>query len=126
MLLPVYDGATATVSAKPVAGDDNAMTITVESAGQLCATGTARLHDAAPALPDLADFPTAPLPENRPPASPESLPTGGMLGTYELCLDEKTMAGYLADVRETLPLYGDTGLIHPGPLDSRGQRYPVF
>ena len=122
LLLPVYDGATATVSAKPVAGDDNAMTITVENAGQLCATGTARLHDTAPAVPDLADFPTTPLPGSRPPASPKSLPMGGMLGTYELCLDEKLMSGYLADVRETLPLYSDAGLIHPGMISRFGNR----
>jgi len=122
LLLPVYDGATATVSARPIDGEDNAMAITVESAGQLCAEGTARLPDETPTAPDLADFPAAPLPASRPPASPESLPAGGLMGTYELRLDEKLMAGYLGDVRETLPLYADAGLIHPGMISRFGNR----
>ncbi len=122
LALPVYDGATATVSAKPVPGEDNAMAITVESAGQLCAEGTARLADTAPQAPDLSDFPVAALPDSRPPASPESMPIGEMMGTYELCLDEELMSGYLADVRETLPLYSDAGLIHPGMLCRFGNR----
>ena len=114
LMLPVYDGAIATVTAEEVPGEDDAMTITVESAGQLCAQGTARLSKTAPVAPDLADFPTAPLPPERPPASPETLPKGALLGTHEMTITPDFAADYLRDVRETQPLYADQGLIHPG------------
>ena len=116
LMLPVYDGATATVTAQDIPGEDNAMTITVESAGQLCAQGTARLAAAAPVAPDLAGFPTAPLPQDRPPASPETLPKGDLLGTHEMAVGADFAVQYLADVRETLPLYAEQNLVHPGVI----------
>ena len=114
IMLPVYDGAIATVRSEDIPGEDDAMTITVESAGQLCAQGTARLHGAAPSAPELADFSTSPLPVERPPATPETLPKGALLGTHEMAITADFAAEYLRDVRETLPLYADQGLIHPG------------
>ena len=116
LIKPVYEGAMANISAQPIAGQTDAMTITVESAGQVCATGTARLPGAAPTAPDLADFPIAPLPGERPPASPESLPVGALLGTYETHCSAEVETAYQADVREDLPLYAAEGLIHPGHL----------
>lgn len=71
LLKPVYDGALATITTEAVPGEDNAMTIKVESAGQLCAQGTARLPDAAPVAADLADFPSAPCPPNGPRPRPK-------------------------------------------------------
>jgi hypothetical protein len=114
LMLPVYDGAMATVRSEDIPGEGDAMTITVESAGQLCAQGTARLRDTAPSTPELADFPTAPLPGARPPATPETLPKGALLGTHEMAITTDFAADYLRDVRETLPLYADQSLIHPG------------
>ena len=114
LTLPVYDGAIATVRSEDIPGEDDAMTITVESAGQLCAQGTARRHGGAPSAPELADFSTSPLPVERPPATPETLPKGALLGTHEMAITADFTAEYLRDVRETLPLYADQGLIHPG------------
>jgi acyl dehydratase len=120
LLKPVYDGALATITTEAIPGEDNAMTIRVESAGQLCAQGTARLPDAAPVAADLADFPLRPLPAERPPASPETLPKDALLGTYEMEITADFVAGYLRDVRETLPLYGAQGLVHPGVISRFG------
>ena len=92
------------------------MAISVESAGQICAQGTARLPTVAPQPPDLADFPVAALPDERPPASAASLPIGAMLGTYTKHCGAEIETAYQADVREDLPLYATNSLIHPGHL----------
>ncbi len=116
LIKPVYEGATATISVQPIEDEAEAMAITVKSAGQICATGTARLPGAAPKAPDLADFPLTALPDNRPPASPAALPIGAMLGTYSKLCEAEAEAAYQADVREDLPLYAAESLIHPGHL----------
>ncbi len=116
LMKPVYEGATATVSVQAIAGEAEAMAITVESAGQICAQGSVRLPGAAPTAPDLADFPITALPAERPPASPASLPAGAMLGTYTSHCSAEIETAYQADVREDLPLYADQHLIHPGHL----------
>ncbi len=113
---PVYEGAIATISAQPVAGEVEAMAISVESAGQICAQGTARLPDSIPNAPDLTDFPIAALPGERPPASPVSLPIDAMLGTYTRHCSAEMETAYQADVREELPLYKEERIIHPGHL----------
>ncbi len=116
LIKPVYDGAIATVSVEAVAGEAEAMAITVESAGQICATGTARLPGTAREAPDLADFPLTALPDDRPPASPASLPIGAMLGTYTRHCSAEMETQYQADVREDLPLYRSESIIHPGHI----------
>jgi acyl dehydratase len=116
LIKPVYEGATATISVQAIAGEEEAMAITVESAGQICAAGTARLPGTAPDAPDLADFPIAALPDDRPPASPASLPIGAMLGTYTRHCSAEIETDYQADVREDLPLYAAERIIHPGHL----------
>ncbi|MET0579071.1 MAG: hypothetical protein ABW122_10465, partial [Ilumatobacteraceae bacterium] len=47
--------------------------------------------------------------------SPATLAPGTVLGTINEVFDAAATAGYLADVRETLPLYAE-GLAHPGWL----------
>ncbi len=116
LIKPVYEGAIATISAQAIDGDADAMAITVESAGQICATGTARLPGTAPKAPDLADFPVVDLPVERPPAAPASLPIGAMLGTYTRHCSAEIETAYQADVREDLPLYEAEKIIHPGHL----------
>ncbi|MDE0943348.1 MAG: hypothetical protein OSB58_13080 [Alphaproteobacteria bacterium] len=113
---PVYEGAMATISAEAIPHQPDAMAISVVSAGQLCAEGTVSLPAIDAAAPDLADYGTAPLPDDRLPASPNSLPEGALLGTYEVNCDGAKEIAYQADVREDLPLYADEKLIHPGHL----------
>ncbi len=114
LIKPVYDGAIATVKATFVDAEQSSMKIKVESAGQLCAEGLARLPSTTPKEPKLDQFSNAPLPKERPPASPNSLPVGTLLGTYSMTIPEHFAAEYLHNVRETLPIYGEKCLVHPG------------
>ena len=114
LIKPVYDGAIATVKATFVDAEQISMKIKVESAGQLCAEGTAQIYRAAPEEPNLDQFSNAPLPRERPPASPKSLPVGALLGTYSMTVPEHFAADYLHNVRETLPVYREKRLVHPG------------
>jgi hypothetical protein len=57
----------------------------------------------------------APLPpEVRPPADERSLAEGTLLGIRPFPISAEYAAQYLADVRETNPLYADENLAHPG------------
>jgi hypothetical protein len=110
---PVYDGETAEVVGRE---DGDAIAIEVRSGGRCCATGLAQLPAAAPDAPALDRFPFAspPAMENRPVASPATLPVGACLGSIPLEASAELAAGYLSDVRETDALYGREGLVHPG------------
>jgi hypothetical protein len=105
---PVYDGHLVTVSG---ARDGDDLVLAVDDAGTSCATGRAGRR------PRPADRPApaaAELPPDPPPASPEALPPGTVLGTVGDRFDAAAHAAYLADVRETLPLYAAEGIAHPG------------
>jgi hypothetical protein len=58
------------------------------------------------------------VPEQLETASPEVFASfeDGVLGTLEYGFEEEPAAQYLADVRETLPLYRDEAIAHPGWL----------
>ncbi len=119
LLKPVYDGDEVTVNA---ALDDDGMAIEVVSEGLLCAAGRAELPAAANSVPAIEDYALAPrpAPEARPPASFESIVVGQALGTVHLRFDPAAASGYLDDVRESLPLFGEEELMHPGWLSRRG------
>ncbi|MDX2205878.1 MAG: hypothetical protein NW223_24220 [Hyphomicrobiaceae bacterium] len=111
---PVYDGRRATVEAT---GSAAGLEITVTSEGLLCAAATASLPDAPPAHALPADVPPPPpAPAERAPASPDSLRPGRLLGIHPEVIDAQRLARYLADVRETEPLYAREGIVHPGLL----------
>lgn len=111
-LKPVYEGETVTVRAE--AGADGGLEIVAESRGETCGQAAARLPEAAPSAPAPTDFPHRPLPTEKPPASPESLLPGRLLGSYDCVQDAQAAAAYLANVREDLALYAEAGLLHPG------------
>lgn len=118
---PVYDGDTVEVIAEPIerTGDDvTALDLTLfDSAGLGCAVGVALA--AAPEAPPAVDFiPEAPLAQKPPPASPEVFASfaDGVLGTLEYGFHADAAETYLADVRETLPLYREQAVAHPGWL----------
>ena len=114
LLKPVYDGETATVTAKETA---DGLALQVTSRGMLCATGTAALPDAAGPVPALDLFPPPPPPpDDRPPADEASLAVGTLLGIRPLPVTPDFAAGYLRDVRETDPLYAREGLVHPATI----------
>ena len=105
---PVYDGREVTVSGT-WDGDD--LDLIVADGTTTCASG--RAGRPAPTTTG-AEPPAAPLPADPPPASPEALRPGTVLGTVTDRFDVAAHASYLADVRESLPLYAAEGIAHPG------------
>jgi acyl dehydratase len=112
-LKPVYDGETAVVTSSETA---DGLAIEVASRGELCATGHAALTRTKP--PRLSDFEAVAAgdPAARPPADETTLREGTPLGIRPLRLTPEGIAQYVADVRETDPLYLREGLSHPGLL----------
>ena len=112
---PVYDGEFAEVAGRE---EDGAIRIDVTSGDRECASGWARMPDAAPAAPDVRAFPPARIPdqESRPPASPETLKVGALLGTATLDASAAFVETYLRDVSESDALYAREKLVHPGTV----------
>jgi hypothetical protein len=110
---PVYDGETATVTA----GEDAAgLEIIVESHGERCATGRAALPATPAAAPALASFQKVSQRAERPPADETSLAVGIWLGLDPYPITPELAAQHRADLRESLPLYAEEGLIHPATI----------
>jgi acyl dehydratase len=110
---PVYDGEIAEVSGEQQGG---ALSIEVHSRGELCATGSASLPTAAPAV-SLADFTEVAAVAERKPVNASSYEIGKWLGTQPRNWAGDAAKDYLADVRETDPIYTREGLGHPGMLE---------
>ncbi|MEA2884774.1 MAG: hypothetical protein QOH32_4030 [Bradyrhizobium sp.] len=109
---PVYDGETTDIAAEE---NDGVLSIRAESRGQLCATGSASLPKNAPSR-SLDDFiATAPVAQ-RQPVDAASYQTGKWLGTEPRSWAGEAAMQYLADVRETDPIYVHQQLGHPGLL----------
>jgi len=109
---PVYDGEIAEVAAVE---NDGVLDIEVSSRGELCATGSALLPASAPQLA-LADYQSvAPVAERRP-VSERSYEVGQWLGTLPRDWAGEVGAQYLADIRESDPIYARDDLGHPGLL----------
>ena len=110
-LKPVYEGATAAVTADAAPA---AMTLELTVDGELCATGSAALSDAPATAPNPARFVETAPPETRPPADETSLAADTSLAIRPLLVTEEFAANYLRNVRETDPLYARERLVHPG------------
>ena len=106
-LLPVYDGETVVARLD----DDGTLTCT-GSDGAVRASGTAALTDP----PDPKSIEAASVPDPVPPAAPDLLAPGTVLGTLVFHHRAEPARQYLADVRETSPLYEDGEVCHPGFL----------
>ena len=108
---PVYEGDIAEVSATE---DADGMSITVHSAGVLCATGRAALPSDLPPAPRLEDYRFAAPRAERPIANEQTLRVGDWLGMDPLLTTPEWQAETLRDLRETDPIYAREGIIHPG------------
>jgi acyl dehydratase len=116
---PVYFGQPVTVRASVAAHSKDEVTIqarAVNEEDEVCATATMGLPlGPMLPLPDLAAYPAAPLPAERPPASRAYLESRTVLGTPELVLERGVMDAFLLKVGETLPMYrGADAAAHPG------------
>ena len=109
---PVYDGETAEVTA---AEDNDALTLEVVSQGTLCATGIASLPASVPSF-TLSDFTEAAPVAERQPVSAASYQVDKWLSTIPRRWAGQEAKDYLADIRETDPLYERENLGHPGLL----------
>jgi len=109
-LKPVYDGDIALVTASETAGG---LDISVESRGEVCATGRADLPDARPTPPALDLYRSVPQRAERPPADEASLAADGWLGLDPYKITPEMAARYLADSHESAPIYAERGLVHP-------------
>lgn len=104
---PVYDGHVVTASGR---WDGDELELAVTDAGVVCATGHAGQR---PRPPERDAPPAADLPADPPPAGPDTLRPGTVLGTVTDVFHAAEHGGYLADVRETLPIYATEGIAHP-------------
>jgi hypothetical protein len=106
-LKPVYDGVLARVT---VTDDDGGViSIQVESGGESCATGTARLADGPPAPLEVPRVKSPPAASARP-----RLAAGTWLATNPLAVTADFHSQYLRDVREREALFTDATFVHPG------------
>ena len=106
---PVYDGDIATVTANETA---EGLDLRVDSHGELCAMGNASLpDDVAPPSKLFAEPPLPP--DQRPPASKDTLAVGTLLGIRPLPITRDLIEQCLSDLRETEALYLREGLAHP-------------
>lgn len=107
---PVYDGDETRVTADEQ--PDGSLAIVVSARGLDCASGTAWRADtaAAPAILPRGDLPR---PEDRPPASPESLPVGRVLGTLNELYFADVGLSHLQNTREDPALFDGGDVANP-------------
>ncbi|MDB5433451.1 MAG: hypothetical protein JWP35_4567 [Caulobacter sp.] len=110
---PVYDGDEAHLSAEPDA--EGRLILELTARDTLCAKGlaTRRIDDAAPPIAPHGELPA---PNERPPASPESLPKGHALGTLnELYLADVGLS-HLINTRQDPDLFDGGAIANPAYL----------
>jgi hypothetical protein len=110
---PIYDGDEVTVTA--VDQPTGSLAMIASSRGLDCASGTAwpSHEEATPALLPLGDLP---LPDDRPPASPDSLPVGKVLGTLSEVYTADIGLSHLLDTREDPALFDGGQIANPAYL----------
>lgn len=109
---PVYDGEQVVADARP---DDDGFALSLTGPdGEPRSIGHAGPRAAADPLELSAFAPTARR-EPLAPAGPESL-APGPLGSVTEPVDDDSHARYLEAIAETLPLYTDKAVVHPGAL----------
>ena len=114
---PVYDGGWVTVETRDTI-DGRVELVARDEAGTDCATATAAFahDDIAPA------YAPAPLPDPRPRASTDSLIPGARLGSIEELFQAERAGEYLDAISESLSIYRDEKIAHPGWLLRRANR----
>jgi acyl dehydratase len=109
-LKPVYDGNDVTVTAADTGG---VLSLSVDSKGERCATGTATLPEVVQEAPAARQRAAIPSPDDRPEATETTLEKGRRLSSHPLHLTNDYLQRYLGDIAETEPLYAREKLVHP-------------
>lgn len=113
---PVLDGEELTVTGGITRRDGSgvAATLSGRTASGECAIAAVTLPAGSPTPANVAMYPTAPLPAERPLATRQHLAGLDALGTPEALYDEGCASEYLERVSDTQALYrGDAGWAHP-------------
>jgi acyl dehydratase len=117
-LKPIHDGEEVRLAGVVTARDARSLSATVTATttvGGECATLSATLPAGSPVPVNLAVYPAAPLPADRPLATRDHLASLDALGTPVNPYDEERAAEYLERVSDGLALYrGARGWVHPG------------
>ena len=115
---PCYDGDDVTIDAvTPDERDDGTLELTARRAGdEVVATAIASLPAGPPPPPAVEDYPAAPLPAERVPATADALAALGLLGSWEATFHAEHAPAFLDEIGEDLSLYRDGGPAHPGYL----------
>lgn len=110
---PLYDGETATVRGRVTQLEPLELQLELlNSAGKLCAVGTAGLLEERPPL-KARNYPWQPLPAERHAATLAAVRAGTDLGSLDFSLD-LTDETFLENMQESLPLYrGADAPCHP-------------
>jgi hypothetical protein len=110
---PFYEGELVVANAE---GDGHSLELSAAGEdGEARATGSAGLDTTS--APDPADYPTASLPAERPPAIADNLQPGTVLGSVEAGFRAAKAGVFLDELSDDLPIYrGDDAIAHPGWL----------
>jgi acyl dehydratase len=118
-MAPVYEGDEVAVVSGEVVESPNGRVVSLEvhnRAGAVCAVGEAGLPAHPPKAPPIARWPKVAPAVDPPTASPSVLTSGTALALAPHRFHAERAHEYLAEVRETLPLYAEAGVAHPGWL----------
>jgi acyl dehydratase len=124
-LKPVMAGdpvvVTGEVTARTARGVE--ATISASASSGVCATLSATLPAGLATPVDLARYPIAPLPEERPPASRAQFESIQALGTPRTDYDRSRAVEYLAALGDECAIYdGPDGVVHPAFLLTQANR----
>lgn len=118
-LTPVYEGEEVVIAAEPIPAVSNGQRMSLELRGPdgaVRATGEAQLLDHAPPPAADDDWPEGEQADVPPEASPASLAPGTALALAPHGFHADQAVDYLAEIGESLPLYADQRIAHPGWL----------
>ncbi len=117
---PVYEGDPLTILTEPVQEDAAGLSVAMEirdAEGNLVATGGASLPHAAPAQPDISEFPVDPIADPLRPIEAGGFRPGDRFGSKATLVTAEDLVNSLAMFGQRWPAYAREGIIHPG-------RYP--
>ena len=115
---PCYDGDDVTVdAAKTPSGDGDELELTARRGGdEVIATGTASVSSRPRTPSPITAYPTAPLPDERPSATRDTLAALDPLSSWEATFRVDQAPTFLDQIGENLPLFRADGVAHPGYL----------
>lgn len=116
-LAPCYDGEEVTAAA--IESGNGKYEIQLTREGQVLGQGSASIPAEPPVVPPIGDYPDVPMPSERIPAEAGALREAagaGDLGSLNFTFDEAKSMAYIESVGETLPVYGEEQIAHPGFL----------